>query len=198
MKDTELSALAAGQCERARKLLAQCRIVEIWEMLGVKVEIVGSLRNGLMMKHRDIDLHLYSRHPSPSEGLSALRTLAENHPVRRIEYTNLLNTPERCLEYHILVPDAEGFEWQIDMIHIVSGSRYDGHFERVADRIAERFTPEMKRAVLRLKYETPDSESIPGVEYYHAVQAGGVRTFAEFTEFRKHHPAAELLDWMPA
>ena len=56
----------------------------------------------------------------------------------------------------------------------------------------------MKRAVLRLKYETPDSESIPGVEYYHAVQAGGVRTFAEFTEFRKHHPAAELIDWMPA
>ena len=106
MKDTELSALAAGQCERARKLLALCRIVEIWEMLGVKVEIVGSLRNGLMMKHRDIDLHLYSRFPSPSEGLSALRTLAENHPVRRIEYTNLLNTPERCLEYHILLPDA--------------------------------------------------------------------------------------------
>lgn len=29
MKDTELSALAAGQCERARKLLALCRIVEI-------------------------------------------------------------------------------------------------------------------------------------------------------------------------
>lgn len=197
MNDTQLLEFAAHSRERARKLLAMCRIIEIWEMLGMKVNLVGSLRNGLLMTHRDIDLHIYSAHPSPSDGLAAMKALAENNPVRRIEYGNLLNTPEHCLEYHAWLPDEKGDEWQIDMIHIVSGSRYDGHFERVADRIAEHFSPEMKLAVLRLKYETPESEKIPGVEYYHAVQEGGVRTFAQFTEFRRLHPLPTLLDWMP-
>ena len=48
------------------------------------------------------------------------------------------------------------------MIHIVSGSRYDGHFERVADRIAAALTPETRRTILQLKFETPDDEKIAG------------------------------------
>ncbi len=45
--------------------------------------------------------------------------------------------------------------WQIDMIHILKGSRYDGYFERVAERIATVLTPETRNTILQLKYETP-------------------------------------------
>lgn len=39
------------------------------------------------------------------------------------------------------------------------GSRYDGYFERVAERISAVLTDEMRLAILKLKYETPDTEN---------------------------------------
>ena len=193
-----IETYAREQQMRAWEIIRETRLMEIWQSIGAEVRLVGSLRCGLLARHRDIDLHIYSAPLHPDDSFAAMARLAVHPAIERIECRNLLATDEACIEWHAFYRDRDNGMWQIDMIHIRRGSRYDGHFERVADRIAERFTPEMKRAVLRLKYETPDSESIPGVEYYHAVQAGGVRTFAEFTEFRKHHPAAELIDWMPA
>ena len=49
---------------------------------------------------------------------------------------------------------------QIDMIHIRKGSRYDGYFEKVAERISSVLTDEIKRTILQLKNETPESEKI--------------------------------------
>ena len=37
--------------------------------------------------------------------------------------------------------DDEDTIWQIDIIHIEEGSRYDGYFERMADRIGEIVSP---------------------------------------------------------
>ena len=45
----------------------------------------------------------------------------------------------------------EGELWQMDMIHIQEGSRYDGYFERVAERISAVLTDEMRLAILKLK-----------------------------------------------
>ena len=87
--------------------------------------------------------------------------------------------------------------WQIDMIHIREGSRYDGYFERVAERISAVMTDEMKLAILTLKNETPDMEKIMGVEYYQAVIQGGVRNYSEFVEWRKQHPVTGIVEWMP-
>lgn len=74
------------------------------------------------------------------------------------------------------------------MIHIVRGSRYDGYFERVADRIAAALTPVTRRAILQLKYDTPDDVKIAGIEYYVAVLRDGVRTYDAFAEWRRTHP----------
>ena len=67
----------------------------------------------------------------------------------------------------------------------------------MADRIVSVLTPSMRESVLQLKYETPDDEKIMGVEYYRAVIEGGVRTYAQLTDWRREHPVEGIVEWMP-
>ena len=189
--------LAKRNQQKAWEIIEDTRIVRIWEGIGAKVNLVGSLRIGLLMKHRDIDFHIYTSPLDLSASFRAMAELAENTSVKRIEYTNLLHTAEACIEWHAWYQDMEGELWQMDMIHIQEGSRYDGYFERVAERISAVLTDEMRLAILKLKYETPDTEKIMGVEYYQAVIQDGVRSYPEFEEWRRLHPAVGVVEWMP-
>ncbi len=49
----------------------------------------------------------------------------------------------------------------------------------MADRIGAVLTDETRRAILQIKYDTPDEVKIMGIEYYQAVLRDGVRTYAE-------------------
>ena len=112
---------------------------------------------------------LYTSYSSPlrlEESFAAMAQLAADPAVGRIECRNLLATDGACVEWHATYRDRDGDEWQLDMIHIVRDSRYDGYFERVADRIAAALTPVTRRAILQLKYDTPDDVKIAGIEYY--------------------------------
>ena len=189
--------LAKRNQQKAWEIIEDTRIVRIWEGIGAKVNLVGSLRTGLLVKHRDIDFHIYTSPLDLSASFRAMAELAENTSVKKIEYTNLLHTAEACLEWHAWYKDMEGELWQMDMIHIQEGSRYDGYFERVAERISAVLTDEMRLAILKLKYETPDTEKIMGVEYYQAVIQDGVRSYPEFEEWRRLHPAVGVVEWMP-
>ena len=189
--------LAKRNQQKAWEIIEDTRIVRIWEGIGAKVNLVGSLRTGLLMKHRDIDFHIYTSPLDLSASFRAMAELAENTSVKRIEYTNLLHTAEACIEWHAWYQDMEGELWQMDMIHIQEGSRYDGYFERVAERISAVLTDEMRLAILKLKYETPDTEKIMEVEYYQAVIQDGVRSYPEFEEWRRLHPAVGVVEWMP-
>ena len=189
--------LAKRNQQKAWEIIEETRIVRIWEGIGAKVNLVGSLRTGLLMKHRDIDFHIYTSPLDLSASFRAMAELAENTSVKKIEYTNLLHTAEACIEWHAWYQDMEGELWQMDMIHIQEGSRYDGYFERVAERISAVLTDEMRLAILKLKYETPDTEKIMGVEYYQAVIQDGVRSYPEFEEWRRLHPAVGVVEWMP-
>ena len=189
--------LAKRNQQKAWEIIEDTRIVRIWEGIGAKVNLVGSLRTGLLMKHRDIDFHIYTSPLDLSASFRAMAELAENTSVKRIEYTNLLHTEEACIEWHAWYQDMEGELWQMDMIHIQEGSRYDGYFERVAERISAVLTDEMRLAILKLKYETPDTEKIMGVEYYQAVIQDGVRSYPEFEEWRRLHPAVGVVEWVP-
>ena len=189
--------LAKRNQQKAWEIIEDTRIVRIWEGIGAKVNLVGSLRIGLLMKHRDIDFHIYTSPLDLSASFRAMAELAENTSIKRIEYTNLLHTAEACIEWHAWYKDMEGELWQMDMIHIQEGSRYDGYFERVAERISAVLTDEMRLAILKLKYETPDTEKIMGVEYYQAVIQDGVRSYPEFEEWRRLHPAVGVVEWMP-
>lgn len=189
--------LAKRNQQKAWEIIEDTRIVRIWEGIGAKVNLVGSLRTGLLMKHRDIDFHIYTSPLDLSASFRAMAELAENTSVKKIEYTNLLHTAEACIEWHAWYQDMEGELWQMDMIHIQEGSRYDGYFERVAERISAVLTDEMRLAILNLKYETPDTEKIMGVEYYQAVIQDDVRSYPEFEEWRRLHPAVGVVEWMP-
>lgn len=186
---------ATEQC--ARKLLDDSNIIRIWEDAGAEVNIVGSLAMGLMMKHRDIDLHIYTDRLDPAADFAAMARLAANPAVVRMTYANLAATEEECIEWHAWLRDERGDEWQLDMIHIRRGSRYDGYFERMAERIQAVMTPEQRETILRLKSETPDTEHIAGVEYYMAVIRDGIRTCRDFLRWRAAHPFDGITDWLP-
>ena len=178
-----LLELAKRNQERAWEVIRQTDIINIWKSVGAEINLVGSLNMGLLMKHKDIDFHIYTSPFRISDSFQAMARLAENPLIKRIEYGNSLDTEERCVEWHAWFQDPNNELWQIDMIHIVKGSRYDGYFEKMAER--------------KLKYETPDTAKIMGVEYYLAVIQDGVRTYAELEDWKKQHPVTGVIEWIP-
>ena len=189
--------ISAETERRARKVLDDSGIIRIWKGAGAEVRMVGSLAMGLMMKHRDIDLHIYTDRLDPAEDFATMARLAANPAVERVTYTNLAATEEECLEWHAWLRDEQGDEWQADMIHIRRGSRYDGYFERMAERIKAVMAPWQRETILRLKFETPDTEHIAGVEYYMAVIRDGIGTYDEFIRWRTTHQFDGIIDWQP-
>ena len=83
------------------------------------------------------------------------------------------------------------------MIRIRKGSKYDGVVEKVTAAITNRLTPEIKQTILQIKFDVPDGVQIPGIEIYHAVFVGGVRTYEELEQWRKNNPLTNSLDWLP-
>lgn len=193
----DIFEIAKQNQEEAWKVVENSGVVKAWESIGAEVNLVGSLRTGLLMTHRDIDFHIYSSPLTLSDSFQAMAGLAENPNVRRIECVNLLHTVEECVEWHAFYQEPDGECWQIDMMHIKRGSRYDGYFEQVADRIAAVLTDETRQAILQLKYDTPETEKAMGVEYYQAVIRDGVRNYADFEEWRRQHPVTGVIEWMP-
>ena len=189
--------IAAQNMEQARQIIRDTRIISIWESVGAEINLVGSLKMGLMMKHKDIDFHIYTPTLTPSVSFAAITQLAEHPAIKRIEYINSIDTDEHCIEWHASYLAPDNTSWQIDMIHILKGSRYDGYFERVAERIAAVLTPETRNTILLLKYETPDTEKIMGIEYYQAVIQDGIRTYADFMKWRETHPTNRIIEWIP-
>ncbi len=183
--------------QKAWKIVENSGIIQAWESIGAEVNLIGSLRTGLLMKHRDIDFHIYSSSLSLSGRFQGMAKLAENPFIRKIECVNLLHTIEECVEWHAWYQEPDDELWQIDMIHIRKGSHYDGYFEKVAERIGLLLTDETRLAILQLKDETPETEKIISVEYYQAVIRDGIRNYADFQEWRKQHPVTGVVEWMP-
>jgi len=196
MMDQLLQKSEAKQKE-AWKVVQQSGVVLAWESIGAEVRLVGSLKMGLMIKHQDVDFHIYTPELSVTESFKAVARMAENPSIKRVEFINGIQTDEHCIEWHAKYLGPEGEDWQIDMIHILKGSTYDGYFERVAERILAILTPETKRTILELKDITPDGEHIPGIEYYQAVLRDGVRTWDEFAAWRQSHPMNGVAHWCP-
>lgn len=197
MTDSDILDLSGRNQRRAWDIIRRLDIMKIWADAGAEAHVVGSLAMGLMMTHRDIDIHVYSSPLTVEGSFAAMAKLAVNAAIKKIECRNLLDTDEACIEWHAWYDDGDGEPWQIDIIHILKGSRYDGFFERMAERIKAALTDETRLAILRLKAETPGDVHIMGVEYYQAVLRGGVRTQADFIRWRQEHPVTGIVEWMP-
>ena len=191
-----IEIIAQNNLEKALLVIEKSGVRQAWESIGATVNQVGSMAMGLLMKHRDIDFHIYTDKLNIAESFQAIQKICANPAVTRMEYRNLADTQEACLEFHVWFM-LENEEWQIDMIQILKGSQFDGYFEHVAERINAVLTTETRRTILELKYLTPDDEHIMGIEYYQAVIAGNVRTYPEFIQWRKNHPANGIVTWCP-
>ena len=187
---------AEKNVEKALQVIEKSGVRTAWESIGAKVNLVGSMAMGLLMKHRDIDFHIYTENLDIAESLQVIQKICSDPSVSRMEYRNLIHTEESCLEFHVWFMH-ENEEWQIDMIQILKNSQFDGYFENVAERIKTVLTPEKRRTILKLKYETPENLHIMGIEYYQAVIADGITSYAEFLEWRKQHPVTGIITWCP-
>lgn len=183
--------------ENARRALSESRIAEIWKESGCRVNLVGSLRMGLLASHKDIDLHVYSKGITTESSFAIMSKIAANPAVTEIRCINGLHTGEHCIAWHVFYKDATGDVWQFDIIHIEEGSEYDGFFERMADRIVEVMTPGQAGTILRLKFETPENAGYHGVEYYEAVIADGVSTLNELETWVAEHRKKKPYYWIP-
>lgn len=193
----DIIELAEQNQQNAWKLLDETGIIPAWERIGATVHLVGSLKSGLLMKSRDVDLHIYTGKLDITESFSVMQELAERLKLKEIQYKNLVHTEEECIEWHVLYEDQELHTWKFDLIHIRKGSKYDGVVENVTAAIAKLLTPGLRETILRIKYEVPDGVMIPGIEIYHAVFTGGVRSYEELERWRQEHPLANSLDWLP-
>ncbi|MDD4847517.1 MAG: phosphoglycerate mutase family protein [Bacteroidales bacterium] len=193
----DIFALAQQNQQAAKDVLQSIKIMELWQSIGAEVNLIGSLKTGLLMKHLDIDMHLYTPTIHIEDDFKVMTRLACTPNIQSIMYNNLLDTEEACLEWHAFYKDQNNRVWQLDMMHIAKNSKYDGYFEKVADRIMSIITPEQKKTILQLKYDTPDNEPIGGIEYYKAVIESGIDNYADFQQWRKAQPAEAIIEWMP-
>ncbi len=178
---------------KAWALVRSSGVIGAWESVGARVSLVGSLATGLMMTHRDIDLHCYTQTLSPKDGLSVMARLRP----RRLTFEDLSSAPDRCLEWHAWLDDAEGDTWQLDMIPLPHDSPWRGFFERRDARIRAVLTPETRLAILALKAALPEAPHVPALEVYMAVLRDGVRTIEAFWDWRAAHPIGGIETWCP-
>lgn len=99
--EKQILETAKANQKRAHEIIDELRIIDIWQSVGAEAHLVGSLKTGLLMKHKDIDFHIYSPQVSVSESFAAISKIAENRHITRIEYGNLLQTDEECIEWHL-------------------------------------------------------------------------------------------------
>ena len=183
--------------KRAWDIIRETQIIEAWESFGAQVNLVGSLKTGLLMNNLDIDFHIYSDNFSITDSFAAIAQIAQNPRIKRVEYRNQLETEELCVEWHAWYLDNDDKLWQIDMIHILKESPYAGWFEKVADRINAVFLPEYKHAILAIKNDIPPGEKVMGIEIYQAVIQQGIRNYTDFEQWKKTQPEKGIIDWMP-
>ena len=88
----DIIELAEQNQQNAWKLLDETGIIPAWERIGATVHLVGSLKSGLLMKSRDIDLHIYTGK------LGRIRILHKTFHFLNSCIGNLMRTP------HTLVP----------------------------------------------------------------------------------------------
>lgn len=193
----QIKDVACRHQKRAKAILDDIRIIEICEHLGCRVNLVGSLRMGLLVNHRDIDLHIYSKHLTVAFSFEVISKIASHPNVLETHCINGLDTDERCIEWHLKYRDVDNECWQIDIIHIEEGSKYDGYFERMADRICEIITPEQSEAILKLKYQACMESDIHGAEIYEAVIEEGIEDFEELKNWVKQRRLADPYFWSP-
>lgn len=182
---------------KAWDIIKDTQISELWVSIGATVNLVGSLKTGLLINNRDIDFHIYTNPFNLANSFLVMSKLAQNKRIKKINYVNLIDEEDRCIEWHASYNDRDGCTWQIDMIHILQDSRYAGYFEKIAERIIDVLTQETREAILRIKDSIPVERKVMGIKVYQAVIEGGVRDVESFWKWFDQNPDDGIITWMP-
>ena len=185
--------ISENNTKKAFDIIKELDIENAFKSIGARVNLVGSLKMGLLVKNKDIDFHVYTKELNIEKSFNAVSEIASNNKIYNITYNNLINTDEHCIEWHLFYKDEE--IWQIDIIHILENSYYDGYFEKTADDIISMLTEEKRNTILKLKYETPDDMKIMGIEYYKSVLKYDIKTFDEFIKWRNINSVDGIIEF---
>lgn len=191
----DIMAIANSYQQQAYKVIEDTAVIDAWKSVGAQINLVGSVKMGLLIKKRDIDFHIYTNPFSLKDSFAAIARLAENKRIKDICYTNLLETDEKCIEWHAWYIDGQSNQWQIDMIHILTQSQYAGKFEAVADQIMSMLTDETRKTILEIKNSIPEGERIKGIEIYKAVLKYGIRDYNGMIKWREANPNPGIVDF---
>ena len=80
--------------QRAHEIIQELNLIPLWASIDVEAHLVGSLRMGLLMKHLDIDLHLYSDPVSLADDFGLSPAWPKTHTSRGSN-TSTCSTPKR-------------------------------------------------------------------------------------------------------
>ena len=197
MNQSEINLLAEAKQSEAFKVYEESGIPRVWEDAGCRVNIIGSLKMGLLVTHNDIDLHVYSKNITEESTFAIASKMSALSGVIEMTSINGLHTDEQCMAWHVKYKTGNGEIWKFDIIHIEEGTAYDGFFENMAKRITETMTQEHRDTILRLKCETPSDEEIHGVEYYEAVIADNIDSLDKLRTWIVEHRKKIPYYWVP-
>ena len=71
--------------------------------------------------------------------------------IQGLIFLSTLEVEYKCIEWHALYDDQNGYSWQIDMIYILNEPIYTGYFENEAERISSDLIQETRDEILRIK-----------------------------------------------
>jgi hypothetical protein len=183
--------------QQAWSVVEETGVISHWASIGATINLVGSLKTGLLINNRDIDFHIYTNPFKLSDSFLAVSRLAENNRITSVTYTNLLEAEDKCIEWHASYEDLHGNVWQIDMIHILNESPFVGYFENVAERISNVLTQETREAILRIKNTIPIEKKVMSIQIYQAVIEDGIRDIDAFWRWKKQNSNDGIITWVP-
>ena len=193
----ELFKKAQTRQKEAWAIIEDSGVIRHWSSIGATINLIGSLKTGLLINNRDVDFHIYTTPFNLSDSFLAISKLAENKHVKTIKYFNLLEADDKCISWHAAYEDQNRNMWQIDMIHILNDSPYAGYFENVTERISQILTTETQEAILRIKNSIPTDKKVPSIQIYQAVISDKIRKVEDFWEWQKQNKNDGIITWMP-
>ena len=75
MKIDDIEIIAQNNFEKALLVIEKSGVRQAWEAIGATVNQVGSMAMGLLMKHRDIDFHIYTEKLDIAESFKVMQKI---------------------------------------------------------------------------------------------------------------------------
>lgn len=83
--------LAKSNSQKAFDIIEQCQIKQAWQSIGVQINLIGSLKMGLLAKHRDIDFHIYTPTLDIAQSFAAIAQIAKNPRLSILNLVQIYN-----------------------------------------------------------------------------------------------------------